>query len=124
MLPSFGHTRLGILGVRTFSGATMRYYFHLKSQNEIIRDDDGIDIEDSGKVHSAVLRALAEIIHQIPELLERLSDWKLAVCTSSEEVVFSVPLHEFSFQRVFDRTSAHVAYRAGSSAGTVAGHPC
>jgi hypothetical protein len=101
----------------------MRYYFHLKSQNEIITDHDGIDIEDSGGVRSAVTQALAEIIGQVPELLDRLSDWKLAVCTSSDEVVFSIPLHEFSFQRVFVTTSAHVAYQAGSPVGTIARHP-
>jgi hypothetical protein len=90
----------------------MRYYFHLKSQNDIIPDDEGIDIEDSG-VRSAVMDALAAIIGQVPQLLDRLSEWKLAVCTSSNEV-FSIPLHEFSFQRVFETTSAHVTYQAGS----------
>ena len=93
----------------------MRYYFHLKSQNDIIPDDDGIDLEDSG-VRSAVMDALAAIIGQVPQLLDRLSEWKLAVCTSSNEVVFSIPLHEFSFQRVFETTSAHAAHQAGSAA--------
>ena len=91
----------------------MRYYFHLKSQNDIIPDDEGIDIEDSG-IRSAVTSALAEIISQVPQLLDRLSEWKLAVCTSSNEV-FSIPLHEFSFQRVFETTSAHVACHAGAN---------
>jgi hypothetical protein len=101
----------------------MRYYFHLKSHNEILADDDGIDIEDSGGLRTAVMGALAEIIGQVPELLDRLSDWKVAVCTASGEVVFSIPLHEFSFQRVFATTSAHVAYQAGTPVETVAAHP-
>jgi hypothetical protein len=92
----------------------MRYYFHLKSQNDIIPDVDGIDIEDSG-LRTAVIDALGEILGQVPQLLDRLSEWKLAVCTSSDEV-FSIPLHEFSFQRVFETTSAHAAYQAGSVA--------
>ena len=74
----------------------MRYYFHLKSQTDMIADDEGIDIEDSA-LRSAVVGSLAEILGQVPQLLDRLSEWKLAVCTSSDEVVFSVPLHEFSF---------------------------
>jgi hypothetical protein len=84
----------------------MRYYFHLKSQNDIIPDDDGVDIEGSG-LRTAVMNALAEILGQVPQLLDRLSEWKLAVCTSSDELVFSIPLNEFSFQRVFNTTSAH-----------------
>ena len=93
----------------------MRYYFHLKSQNDdIIPDDDGIDIEDSC-VRSAVMDALAAIIGQVPQLVDQLSEWKLAVCTSSNEV-FSISLDEFSFQRVFETTSAHAAQQAGSAA--------
>jgi hypothetical protein len=102
----------------------MRYYFHLRSENEIIPDNDGIDIEDAGDVRSAVMAALAEIIDQIPELLDRLSEWKLAVCTSSDEVVFSIPLHKFSFQSVFATASAHVAFKAGTPVGTVSQHQC
>jgi hypothetical protein len=74
----------------------MRYYFHLRSENEIIPDSDGIEIDHSSNVRSAVLNALAEISGHIPGVLDHLNDWKLSVCTSLEEVVFSIPLGEVS----------------------------
>ncbi len=73
----------------------MRYFFHLRSSNDIIPDYDGINIEDCNSVRSAVLKALAEIGGQIPEVVQHLSDWRFVVCTSSEEVV-SLPLREIS----------------------------
>jgi hypothetical protein len=73
----------------------MRYFFHLRSQKDIIPDAEGIVIEDAKSVRSAVLKALTEISTQIPEVLEHLSDWRVVVSTSSEEVV-SFPLGEIS----------------------------
>lgn len=73
----------------------MRYFFHLRSQKDIILDDEGIVIDDARSVRSAVLKALAEISTQIPEVLEHLSDWRVVVSTPSEEVV-SFPLGEIS----------------------------
>jgi len=74
----------------------MRYYFHLKSQNQILRDHNGIHIDDSGALRSAVLGALAEICGQVPGVLDHLGEWNLAVCTSLEEEVFSIPLRKVS----------------------------
>ena len=72
----------------------MRYFFHLRSENQMVPDDDGVEIDGAECTHAAVMRALAEISGQIPNVLDRLGEWDLSVCTSSEELVFSLPLRE------------------------------
>ena len=74
----------------------MRCYFHLLSDETIIPDEEGLQIE-SADLHAVLRTALSEIRREQPQLFTEVSDWRLSVCNVLDEVIISIPLRDHAF---------------------------
>jgi hypothetical protein len=72
----------------------MRYYFHLLSEETILPDEEGVQLQGEDNLPGAVLKALSELRCERPELFEGVSEWQLIVCNILDEVRFSVRLSD------------------------------
>ena len=72
----------------------MRYYFHLQSEDKIVPDEEGVNLEGEKNLPGAVYKALSELHDEQPELFERVSEWQLIVCNILDEVMFSMNLRD------------------------------
>lgn len=72
----------------------MRCYFHLLSEDKIVPDEEGVQLEGEKNLHDAVHKALSGLRGEQPELFEVGSEWQLIVCNILDEVMFSMNLRD------------------------------
>ena len=57
----------------------MRYYFHLADGHDLIRDDEGVELDDLARVETEALTAIEEIRRESPELVAAGQGWRMDV---------------------------------------------
>jgi len=70
----------------------MRCYFHLVSQHECLRDDEGIEVSDIETARRQALQAIHELRQESDDFEEEWRDWQLDIADSEGNVLLSIPL--------------------------------
>ena len=79
-------------GTATCDEHAMRCYFHLVSQHECLRDDEGIDVSDIETARRQALQAIHELRQESDDFEEDWRDWQLDIADSEGHVLLSIPL--------------------------------
>ena len=70
----------------------MRCYFHLVSQHECLRDDEGIEVSDIETARLQALQAIHELRQESDDFEQEWCDWRLDIADSQGNVFLSIPL--------------------------------
>ena len=70
----------------------MRCYCHLTNGNEIIRDERGIEVRDHHDLRVALIRTIAELRADHPQLAAEGVGWTLCAADAAGGVLFTMPL--------------------------------
>jgi hypothetical protein len=65
----------------------MRYYFHVVDGHDLVRDDEGIEIDESPHVQTEACKALEEMKRESPELVQTGEGWRMDVTDASGAVL-------------------------------------
>ena len=69
-----------------------RYFFHLRSEDNFVRDDEGVDLPDPLTAQGAADKTAAELRGGLLHQVRHDSCWTVAVMDESGEIVHTVAL--------------------------------
>ena len=73
---------------------TMRFYFNLVCDEEMMIDDEGVEVRDIEHARVQALKAIAELRQEAGSALDEWSGWRLEVMNEAGEIMFALHLNQ------------------------------
>lgn len=71
----------------------MRYYFHVRIDDDLIRDDEGIELESDEHAREEAVRSAGELGREYPRDETGFAAESICVMDEMERELFVVPIH-------------------------------